>query len=448
MNITENFLDIITSVSANPLPDSVAKAARMCILDYLGCVLVGGNIISEKEKNFISLVSRQGGNSSAIGLPDRLSLHNAAFVNGMRAHAAELDDGHRYGMLHLGGSILSALLPVAELEQISSRDLLSGVVAGYEAAVRMAMAMQPSHKVRGYHTSGTCGTIGAAMSIAVAMHQDRAQMRSTLAAATASASGLLELQEDKSEMKPYNLAQASVNGIVAAYAGMAGFVGPDDPVGGKRGILNVMAENPKLEMLSEPFDKCCIETIYRKHYAACRHCHPAIEAALSIRNEQGISASDIRSINVETYKLAVGGHDHKTVQGIASAKLSIPFSVALALVKGDAAMEDFSEANIADGDILALAEKVNVSINDTLTSWSPEKRAAIVTIETVTGDSFIKEIDYPRGEPENPMTRKEVEEKFITLAVAAGVPLPRCEYVVSMFDSGLFTVAEVFQKLR
>lgn len=422
MNITDTFIDHLYGMANESLPEHVLEQARLCAMDYVGCAAAGAKMMVERNKQFLGLVSKQCGNSSVIGTEYITTLHHAAFLNAMNAHVTELDDGHRLGMIHLGASIFSALLAAAELEGIGKENVLCGAVVGYEAAVLAAMAMQPSHKIRGYHTSGTCGTIGSAIAIAAAMHFTKQEMKSALAAAIAGAAGLLEMQEDDSELKPYNLAHAAVSGITAAYAAKAGYTGPADPIGGKRGLLAVMSENPNTALLTSFTEgRYEIERIYRKPYAACRHCHPAIEAALSIKHEHGLTADDIATIQVETYKLAVGGHDHNKIQGVASAKLSTPFSVALALVKDKAGMDDFNLANTKDNVILDLCQKVEVVVNDELTSWSPQKRAAIVHITTTKGEQYAREVDYPKGEPENPMTRTDVEAKFEELTFGAKI---------------------------
>ena len=412
-NLSDIFVGNLYRIVQNGVPEAVREQARLCLHDYSACAMGGAKMMKEETKKFFDIVAPQGGNVSVIGFDQKTTLHNAAFIQAMNVHATELDDGHRLGMIHLGASIISALLPVAEVEQFSNEDILLGIVVGYEAAIRTAMAMQPSHKVRGYHTSGTCGTIGAAMAIATAMHMPKQAMKTALAAATASASGLLEMQEDESQLKPYNLAQAAVGGITAAYAVKTGFVGPNDPLGGKRGLLAVMSENAKINPLTDfstvPYE---IMRIYRKPYASCRHCHPAIEAALWLKEKYNLHIEDIVSIDVETYKLAVAGHDHIEIQGVASAKLSTPFSVALALFRNTANLNDFCQETVSNEAILSLTRKVKVSINDELTSWSPQKRAAIVKITTLEGEILCHEVDYPKGEPENPMTRTEIEQKY------------------------------------
>lgn len=413
-NVSDIFTDHLHSISSGILPPEVAEQAELCILDYRGCVRAGAKITATKGEAFLDAVARQGGDCAVPGFSRKTTVQNAALLSAMCAHSTELDDGHRFGMIHLGASIMSALLPVAELESLPHESVLKGVVAGYDAAIRLAMAMQPSHKLRGYHASGTCGTVGSAVAVSVAMGLTRDQLKSAIAAGAASAAGLLEMQENSSELKPYNLAQAAVCGINAAYSAKAGFVGPDDPIGGRRGMLAAMCQDPNLEALTDfeahPYE---IMRIYRKIYAACRHCHPAIEAAIELRRRHAIKPDQVALVLVRTYKLAVPGHDHKEIRSVASAKLSIPFSVALALVKESAGYADYNEDSAADNQVLDLADKVEISVDENISSWCPEKRAAVVAISLCDGRTFDYEVDYPKGEPENPVSREEINAKFL-----------------------------------
>ena len=412
-NITDIFVDYLHALGSSRLPDAVLEQARLCLLDFEGVAAAGSRILEERESAFLSLVRKQGGSVSIIGRQEKTTMQNAAFLNAMAAHITELDDGHRKGQIHLGASIIAALLPVAEVEGLAKEDVLRGIVVGYEAAVRLARALNPAHKLRGYHTSGTCGAMGAAVAIATAMKVSRDVLKDVVSAATSSASGLLELQEDSSELKPYNLAQAAVGGMTAAYCGLAGFRGPEDALGGRRGFLAVLTDDPHTRYLTE-FDEpyCQIEKIYRKPYAACRHAHSAIEAALYLKEEAGFAAGDIEAVRVETYNMAIAGHDHKTVKGIQSAKMSIPFSVALALVKGNAGLDDYSAASVCDAEIHRLADKVSIVEDPEITSWLPEKRAARVTVVAM-GRSYVHLVEYPKGEPENPMSETELKNRFL-----------------------------------
>ena len=411
MNITDIFVDYLYGLSVSDLRAEAVEQARLCLLDYKGVTAAGAKILKKQGDAFLDRVLKQGGNVSVFGFQEKTTLHNAAFLNAMSAHMVELDDGHRAGQIHLGASIISALLPVSEVEGLSEDAVLHGIVIGYEAAIRLAMAVNPAHKMRGYHTSGTCGTIGTAVAISAAMKFSREQMKDAMSAAAASASGLLEMQEDESELKPYNLAHAAVGGITAAYCALAGFKGPDDAIGGKRGFLSVMTDHPRLQCLSEFEDPYLqIETVYRKLYASCRHAHSAIEAAIALKNEYHIEPASITSILVETYGMAIKGHDHKEIKGIQSAKMSIPFSVALALTQGSAGLNEYNEKNLADLEILRLMRLVNIIEDPDLSSLLPGKRAARVTIVS-HGESFMTCVEYPKGEPENPITEDEILER-------------------------------------
>ena len=217
-NITETFIAGLIDKSLI-IPYGVMRQARKVLLDYLGVLVGGKKYLKENHPELLTAVP------------------SAVFLNGFAAHVLELDDGHRHGMIHLGASIVSAVLDVAKKEDLHSDDVLRGIVMGYEVAVRCARAIQPGHKERGYHVSGTCGTIGSAMGIAFACNYNKEQMKSTLACAVSGAAGVLEIQEQASEMKPYNVGRAAIAGVVAAQVGELALLGPDDILGGKRGFL-------------------------------------------------------------------------------------------------------------------------------------------------------------------------------------------------------------------
>ena len=337
---------------------------------------------------------------------------------------------------------------MAEKEQLSSQDFFRGIIIGYEVAIRLACAVQPGCKLRGYHATGTCGTIGAAMGIAAALHFNKEQMTSAFSAATTSASGLLEMIEGDTELKPYNAGRAAMDGIAAAYIGKVRFKAPEDALGGKRGFLKVMTDEPKMEYLTNfCSDKLMIETIYMKPYAACRHCHPSIEAALNIRKQVGFNISEIQSIHVNTYKLAVAGHDHTEIKGMNSAKMSIPYSLAVALYTGKAGMDEFTDRYVSDKSIQTITDMVTVSDVDELTVLCPQKRVAEVMVNTKNG-VFFKRVDYPKGEPENPLTQEELEEKFRGLAMYGGLNSAECDEVINEIWKEEFSLSKILEIVR
>lgn len=426
-NITETFISGLVKKSQE-IPFNVIQQARKVLLDYLGVLAGGKKYLEEKHPELIK------------------SAPSEVFLNGFAAHVLELDDGHRHGMIHLGASIVSAVLDVAKNEGLKSEDVLRGIVMGYEVAVRCARAIQPGHKERGYHVSGTCGTIGSAMGISFACGYNEEQLKSTLACAVSSAAGVLEIQEQASELKPYNVGRAAMGGVVAARVGKLAMPGPDDILGGKRGFLAALTGTPKPEFLIDfSNDDYAIMGIYQKVHAACRHCHPAIDATIDMRNDLNLKPGQIDHIEVRTYKLAVGSHDHTDIMGISSAKLSTPYAVALAVVKGSAGYADYNKANLDDYNIQLITRKVRVIEDENLTAQSPAVRGAKVTIYLKDGNVYEAPCLYPKGEPEHPLTQEELKGKFMGLAVYGGLSQGECDEVIKEIRKENFSINKIIE---
>ena len=434
-NMTDLFLGSLSELVTRGVPRRIAHCAKMCLVDYLGCYAAGRKVVGERLRWLASGVGR--------------TVPTDALAYGIAAHVAELDDGHRYGMLHLGAPVISALLAAAERHTMSADDFTRGVVLGYEATIRLARAVQPSCKLKGYHATGVCGTVGAALAIAYALRFDAVQVKSAFSAAATSAAGLLEMIEGDTELKPYNAGRAAMDGLVAAFAGMARFVPPCDALGGRRGFLALMTDEVRTEHLSGMEDDTYgIETIYRKPYAACRHCHAPIEAALNIATNPDFEAAQVKRIVVETYRLAISGHDHALVSSVHSAKMSIPYSVAAALIRRSGGMDAFSESAIADDALRALAGKVSIHESAEFTAQCPAKRIASVQIEMVDGKSFSSQVDYPKGEPENPMTDDELERKLRALTAWGGVGEDAVDALWSEVSKADFDVRHIISILN
>ena len=362
----------------------------------------------ESGRTFLSFCP--DGNAKLFGYDKATDSKTAALINGFNAHSLELDDGHRFAMIHLGAVIISAIEAASDDNIINKDNYLKGIIMGYEAACRLSISIQPSHKKKGYHTSGTCGTIGAAIGVACALNMNKNQMKRVISAAAGSAAGLLELQEQKSELKPFNIGRAAMDGLVSAYMGFAEYESPDDVLGGERGFATIFSDDFSIENLFFETDYFEIERIYVKPYASCRHSHSAVEAAIAISKR--VNADDIQSVFVETYGLGVKGHSHKFIQGVASAKLSTPYAVAAALIFGRA---DITLFEPLDENIVRFSQKVEVVEDKLLSSECPQKRIAVVTVTLKDGKTITERVDYAKGEPENPISTEELNEKIRVL---------------------------------
>jgi len=431
-NYSDSFIDAIYALGKTTLPGPVIHHARRCLLDYLGVTIAGAAMAMEKNNRLLNqLADRRtpiervnSGDrlASVIGMNLKADLLLSALVNGLSSHQAELDDGVISGIVHPGAPIFSAILPWAQVNQANGEQLIRGIVTGYEATVRIANTVQPSHKRRGFHATGTCGTIGAALALSMMVGAGKKEMKDSLSAASLSACGSLKALEDDSELKPFNPAQAAVSALMACSLARAGFAGPDDALAGERGFLEMMSDEFDIRHLDFPTQNFAIESVYFKPYAACRYCHPPIEAALELRKNRSFSGQDVKSIRVATYDLAVRNHDHTRCESVASAKMSIPFSVAVALDQGAAGIREYTAQTIRSGSIDSLMKLVAVTVDNEFTAAFPNKTSARVEITMQDGSAIEAIVNEPKGDPGNPLSDAEVTDKFMNLAFFAGMP--------------------------
>ncbi len=420
MNITDKFLSVLKKTADIELSDSLIHQVERCLLDYSGVIYAGRKQLGNKLECFEELAS--DGCCSVIAANKKADLISAAMLNGFAAHIIELDDGHRIGAPHLEAVIISAMIGIAQKENISFERFIKGIVIGYEAVIRLSTAMQPELKLRGFHATGVCGAIGVACAAGYALGLNDIQLKSAGYAAASGAAGILEVLDDNSELKPFNVSNAAASGITAVFLAKCGFRGPDDVLGGKRGYFHAHSDNINMDYLLGESDKPLIFSIYVKPFASCRHSHPAVECALKIIDKnKDIATGEIESIEVQTYKLGITAHDNTEVSTVSAAKMSTPYSVAASMVLGSCGMDAFSEESVARRDIRELTRKVTVVENKELTERCPLKRGAIVSVKMKSGGIFTENVDNPLGEPENSLSDAQLENKFVSLMTFAGV---------------------------
>jgi len=418
MNLTDKFVDEIYKVGTTSYNERTSKLVTRCLLDYVGVTYAGAKMLEDKANKILILLSSDKDGHKIIGLDAKSDLNTAILINGLFSHVAELDDGVRYGMLHPGAPIFSALLPLARNRNVTYEDFVKGVVAAYETSIRIARAIQPSHYGLGYHPTATCGSIGAAAGISVMLRQSKKQLKDAISAAAISSSGTLKVIENSSQIKPFNVGRSSVIGYMSFLMSEAGFDGPQNVLEGDIGFLSIMSKdydvNELIKLATQ--DNLSIELTYFKPYAACRHAHPSIEA-VSKMLFQGLKADEVQSIVVHTYGTILGKHDKKEVYGVSSAKMSIPFSIALTLCKGGAGINDFTEENVNDQRIIDITNRVEIKARKEFTDLVPDKRVALVEVTSFDGRIYSEQVDFPKGEPENQLTDSEFEAKFEELLI-------------------------------
>lgn len=431
MNVSREYFFAIDKVAKLPIPESVMSRARRSLLDYLAVTCAGAAFQKEKLSGYFDFAEPEEGRFKAIGTKKDLALKEAVFLNGLNGHALDFDDGTNSGIIHLGSPIFSLLLPLAQRYDNSVEELLKAAIIGYEASYTMAVSIQPKHKALGYHATGTCGVLGATLAAAYMLGFTEEERYQAFAIACVSASGMLKVLDDGSELKPYNVAKTATLALTSLQLAKAGFKGHEDPLGGYRGFLKMMSGDEHTEIKQTLLNGTyAIMKSYTKPYASCRYTHPPVEAAIHLRNKYGITPDEVLEITVETYDLAVKGHDHTDIKGAYSAKMSTPYSTAVALIFGKAGLQEFEHDVLEDTKVKALTQKIHVTADEELSSIFPGKQSAVVTIKTIDG-SYTERVDFPKGEPENPLSDEEFRSRYEALMAFGQV---KEEVYTSIYD--------------
>lgn len=420
MNRIDEFLDMMVQVAEKPIPEHVLYRTKLALLDYIGVTLAGRREHGIKADRLADSFCG-GGQIRPIGMDAAMSMNDAAFLNGLNGHALDFDDGTNAGIIHLGSPLFSVLLPLAQKYRFSGSDLLKAAVLGYETSFTMARTIQPAHKQRGYHATGTCGLLGIALAGSQVLGLNEKQRKDALSTAAVSATGSLKVLEDASQLKPYNVGKTAMLGVTALQMAMAGFDTADDAFSGIAGFLTQMYGTDDVEFVPALLGGTyAVEKAYIKPYAACRYTHPSIDIAKDLRSQFPDLADRVESVQIKTYSLAVKKHDHTDIKGAASAKMSIPYNFAVTYVLGKTGMDAFTPEALSDLRVQALTKKIRVQEDDAMTAAFPKK--TIATVEMVLSDGRVLQGEsvLPKGEPENPLSLDEVIEKFTSLALYGG----------------------------
>lgn len=419
-NYSSYYADFILDLNYNKLGSEVVLQAKKLIMDFIGVALAGYKLM-EFPRIIVNYMETIGGAPEAtiIRTKKKFPAINAAFANAACGHALDMDDGHRFGALHPGTVIIPAAIAAAEISNIEIKTMITGIVAGYEIMIRLGAAINPSSLNRGFHSTGIIGPFGAAAAVSKILNLTHGEIVGAFGLAGLQGSGLLQVNHEGegAKVKPINPAKAAMSGLFSCILAKKGVRGPINIFEGEDGFFKAFTDDLKMDVvtqgLGEDFEIC---KAYIKFYSACRHSHAPIDAALTAFRNAKIHPSQIAKIEVSTYSVALRLAGMTDVTTPSAARFSIPYSIALALIKGDAGADKYCEESIRDPQIHELSRKIELSVAEKWEKNYPEKRGATVRIIGKQGGEWKTEVELAKGEPENPATWEEVYKKFYTNA--------------------------------
>jgi 2-methylcitrate dehydratase PrpD len=397
--LTRRLAEFLAAATYSDLPVQVIEDTKRAVLDWLGSAMAGS--LEPPARMAREAVASMGDAAAAV-----------AFGRGVASHILELDDIHKTSTVHAGAPVISAALTVAEREHSDGRAFLLAVALGYEAALRVGEAVNPSH-YRYWHPTGTAATFGAAAAAGSLLKLNAAQMLDALGSAGTQAAGLWEFNADGAMSKHLHPGKAAMNGVMATDLARVGFTGATRVLEGERGFFRAMSSSYDESRITDGLGERwkVSENCYKLH-SCCGHTHTAIDIAQCRRPLGMQGPTDIRDIHIETYASGYEIVKEMRPQTPYQAKFSIAYCVAVALLDGRADLDQFTPRRMADPAIAALLERTRVTVAGDLTARYPAAWPARLTITLANGETIQGAADFPRGNPENPVSTQELEEKF------------------------------------
>ena len=415
MSQTRSLAEFVARMRYEDLPQAVIEQACRIVADTVGCAISAWAEDPEKSRVALEIAKlyRTDTGASVIGVANFKSQPAfAALANGMLSNAADNDDTHKRALLHTGSVVVPPVLALAETHRLSGRDLIVSLVAGYEVAVRVGMAVMPTH-YRFWHSTATNGTFGAAASAAKALGLDADGVQRTLGLAGTQAAGLNTFFESGDMTKSIHPGKAALNGILSAQLAQIGATSPPTILEHPKGYLNAYSTDPKPQALVAGLGSTW-EILQNgfKFYPTILASHSPIQATLAIVRKHAIDPKQIARITNETYNTVKTHFSNRDVSGIMSARVSVPYCIAISAIDRDLTQAQFSLARINDSLVREVLAKTEVIADAELNKLYPDKFPARVTIHLKNGASFQETVLYPKGDPQDPLTADDLEAKF------------------------------------
>ncbi|MCB1546261.1 MAG: MmgE/PrpD family protein [Hyphomicrobiaceae bacterium] len=407
----------IADINRRPLDATVSRYTRRAIIDWFSCELPGireapATLLMETLADELDV-----GPCSLPGTGRRALPRAAALITGTASHIVEFDDIFRDGTYHPGCPVVAAVLAAAEARGKGGAAILKGVAAGYEVSTRISAAIQPAH-ARHWHTTGTVGCFGAAAGVAALIGLDATKAMHAVSTVGTFTASLQQAFMSESMSKPMHAGRAAEAGLLAAFAAEKGVTGAFDILEGPSGFGAATADGGRwhgaMDDLGQSWN---IMRMTVKNHGCCGHSFPAIDGALALQAEHGLTPADIKAIRIGGYEPTVklcGSvvEPRSSFEG----KFSVRYCVAHALVYGSVRLDAYDGDHLANPDVLRIARATDVAVDAEAAAAFPKRRSALVTIETMDGRRLERRQLTRKGDPDAPLSDEEVSAKFLELA--------------------------------
>src|SRR4051812_48675822 len=414
--------------------DAVEHEAHRTLYNWLGCAIgAAGHEAADAALAAVAMLE-PAAQASVLGRKERVDMASAALVNGITSHTFDFDDTHLKTIIHPAGPVASAVLALAELRGASGRDVIDALVLGIDVACRIGNVMYPDHYDRGWHITGSTGMLGAAAGCSRLLGLGEQQTQMAIGIAASQPVGLRE--QFGTMTKPFHPGGAARAGLISALLASKGFTASPRALEAPRGFVQVASDkrawNEVTDELGQRFE---ISFNTYKPFACGNVIHPSIDACVQLR-EQGVKPDDVERIELRVHSLVLELTGKKEPQDGLQGKFSVYHGCAVGLIHGRAGEEEFSDAVVNDPAVVALRNKVQATVDDSI-----QEEALQVTAVLKDGRRIEVRVDHAIGSVENPLSDAQLERKFADLVVPV-LGAERCQAITNHWR-GLAGIADI-----
>jgi 2-methylcitrate dehydratase PrpD len=438
----------VAGLTLDAIPPPVVGNATLLALDTLGNGLAAAG--EEFGRAALEVAERLGGapESALLGRSTRVAAANAVLANATLAHGLDFDDTREDAIVHTGCVAVTTALAVGEAANASGRATLEALIAGVEVMCRVGLAVPGALHARHFHPTAIAGGFGAVAAAGKLQRLSDDQLTHAFGIVGSQAAGIIEYLADGSWTKRMHPGWAAHAGVIAALLARAGFTGPATVLDGEHGLYAAFAgghDAARLERLLDSLGRVWeLEALTLKPYPCGSIAQPYMDCAARLREREGIEADAVTAIRCRTSAGPVPrlweplAAKHAPPNGYA-AKFSLPYLIAVVLVKGRAGLAEFTDAAVRDREVLRLASRVTYELDPTIDY--PRQFVGDVEVTLADGRRLRERQGRPRGGPDAPLTRAEIEAKFRGNAGLA-LPAARADAIIAAV-SGLAAAASL-----
>ena len=403
--VTQILAQFVAKHPSRGWSDAVDHEAHRTFMNWFGCAV--GAARHEAADAALAAVNmlQPTAQASVLGRSEKVDMASAALINGITSHTFDFDDTHLKTIIHPAGPVASAVLALAEYTGASGRELVDALVLGIDVSCRVGNAMYPEHYDRGWHITGSTGTLGAAAACARLLKLD---VQKTAMALGIAASQPIGMREQFGTMtKPFHPGGAARAGLMSALLAKQGYTASPKALEAPRGMMQtVSTKNDWTEITGELGQRFEISFNSYKPFACGIVIHPSIDACAQLR-AQGVTPEQITRIELKVHSLVLELTGKKEPQDGLQAKFSVYHGCAAGLTFGRAAEDEFSDEVVNRADMVALRRKVVATVDDSI-----DEASADVTAVLTDGRRIHVFVKHAIGSLQNPMTDAMLEAKF------------------------------------